>query len=234
MNKKTKPTFTLRVGAEVYLFGANPWVIRSCNFKEGTIIVASAQESCEVSFTLVKHKNGAKLFPFSKYKLEYGLDENKYTVYFRYVSAIPERGVLLIGAEQYRKLAGVELPSYKLFIPTNSPAAFDEPPPKVCFKVGHQLSVRTDHAKWFEDGAVEFNGKTGILDRINWQGLYHNATFCVQFGNNSRTYKIIRFIDSNGNYLVFGWHYKVHVTKDSFEAIPIRRLPDNDKLSWHG
>ncbi len=35
MTNKAKPIFTLRVGAEVYLLGTKPWVIKACNFKTG-------------------------------------------------------------------------------------------------------------------------------------------------------------------------------------------------------
>lgn len=234
MTNKTKPIFTLRIGAEVYLLGTNPWVIKSCNFKTGKLTVERAQETCEVSFTHVKLKNGAKLHPFSKYKLEYGLNDDKYSVYFRYLSQIPECGVLLVGAEQHRKLTGVDLSSFQLFIPTHSPVDFDAAPPKVFFKVGSPLSVRTDHAKWYRDGAVEFRGKTGILERINWHCFYHKATFTVLFGSNSRTYKIHRFADPNGNYLVFGWDYRVKVTKETFEAIPTRKSNDDTKLGYNG
>ncbi len=234
MTTKAKPIFSLRVGAEVYLFGTKPWVIKACNFKTGKLTVERGQEISEVAFNHVKLKNGAKLHPFSKYKLEYGLNDDRYTVYFRYLSAIPQCAVLLVGADQPRKLSGVELPSYQLLIQTNSPVAYDELPPKVCFNLGDHISVRTDQAKWYSEGSVEFNGKTGILERINWRTMYDQSTFTVKFNKNTRTYSIHRFVDSNGNYLVFGWHYKVNVTERSFEAIPTLRSNDSKSLSYNG
>lgn len=234
MTDKTKPIFTLRIGAEIYLLGTKPWIIKACNFKTGKLKIERAQETCEVAFTHVKLKNGAKLHPFSKYKLEYGLNDDKYSVYFRYLSEIPECGVLLVGADQPRKLAGVELSSFNIFIPTNSPVAFDDAPPRVQFKIGDLVTVRTDHAKWYDEGAVEFNGKTGVLERINWQQMYDKSTFTVNFQGHTRTYSMHRFIDTNGNYLVFGWRYKVQVTKNSFEATPIQRSSDHKKMSLCG
>lgn len=49
MTNKAKPIFTLRVGAEVYLLGTKPWVIKACNFKTGKLTVDFLTIYCRIN-----------------------------------------------------------------------------------------------------------------------------------------------------------------------------------------
>jgi hypothetical protein len=232
---KDKPTLKLKAGTEIFIYGSNPWRIKSFDLPSGRVTVERLDEKLTIELTRFRLLNGAKLYPRSVYELSFGEADQRYVIFLKYVSPLDERAVKIIGSNQPRSVKNIPLQKFQISIPTFSDFAFDEPPPTVRFHVGDSVTVRQDWGDYYENGetcgSVECSGQTGILLEIHWLRLYNKATFTVNFSGRTKTYSIHRFIDKFGNYMAYGWHYQVTVSDKQFVAKPVQFNIDK-KLSF--
>lgn len=230
-----KPTLKLKVGTEIFIYGSNPWRIKSFDLPNGCVAVERLDEQLKIDLTQLRLGNGAKLYPRSVYELSFGEADQRYVIFLKYVAPLAERAVKIVGSNQQRSIKNIPLNKFEISIATNSDFAFDEPPPTVQFQVGDAVTARQDWGNYYENGetcgSVECSGQTGILLEINWLKLYDKATFTVSFSGKTKSYRIHRFIDKFGHCMVYGWHYQVTVSDKHFIAKPVRFNIDR-KLSF--
>ncbi|KPD23574.1 hypothetical protein [Idiomarina zobellii] len=234
MQVSGKQEFRLKIGDRVSLSDFSRWKVTGFAYKNGLSVRLKRKGSERyMAIHKVRDANGVALEPGNKYLLILGDETSRFVLRLNVVGNCKASVISIYGEDKSRKVGGkwASKINYTKFCGTKR--AFDLEPEAVVIKVGNEVKMRADFGSTHYYGAIEMSNKVGIVESIEKpeRALDWTTTLTVSFTGIRKQYRVHRFIDSSGNMMQLGWHYRIQRDQNTFFAIPTRRI-DPDRVEW--